>query len=237
MSPRDDRIDPPQLTNKRLGFLMAVPLAWAVLLWFHPGGDGDVIYTSLREEVTTWQIVHVGTLVFIGLMGIALYMLVLDLPGRAATISRLAIGPFVLFYAAWEAVIGLGTGALVQHANDVPPGQRPAVSDAIQSLQDNIIVGDPGVFAIIGVLAWATAVIAAVVAYRRVRAPVMVSVLLGLSVVVVSHPPPIGPIGLACFAGAAGLLAISQRTSRAVATPTPASTPMSGVSNSIGLSN
>jgi hypothetical protein len=179
--------------------------------------------------VTVWQIVHVGTLVFIGLMGIALYMLVQDLPGRAATISRLAIGPFVLFYAAWEAVIGLGTGALVQHANDVPPGQRPAVSDAIQSLQDNVIVGDPGVFAILGVLAWATAVGAAVMAYRRVRAPVMVSVLLGLSVVVVSHPPPIGPIGLACFAGAAGFLAISQRTSRVTATPTPASTHTIGV--------
>ena len=229
MNPRDDRIDPPPLTDKRLGFLIGVPLAWAVLLWFHPGGDGDVIYTSLRDEVTAWQIVHVGTLVFIGLMGIALYMLVQDLPGRAATISRLAIGPFVLFYAAWEAVIGLGTGALVQHANDVPPGQRPAVSDAIQSLQDNVIVGDPGVFAIIGVLAWATAVGVAVMAYRRVRAPVMVSVLLGLSVVVVSHPPPIGPIGLACFAGAAGLLAISQRASRVIATPTPASTHTIGV--------
>ena len=117
-----------------------------------------------------------------------------------------------------------------------PPGQRPAVSDAIQSLQDNVIVGDPGVFAIVGVLAWTTAVIAAVVAYRRVRAPVMVSVLLALSVVV-SHPPPIGPIGLACFAGAAGLLAISERTSRAIAPPTPASTPTTGVSNSIGVSN
>jgi hypothetical protein len=147
------------------------------------------------------------------------------MPARAATISRLAIGPFVLLYAAWEAVIGLGTGALVQHANDVPPGRRPAVSDALQSLQDNVIVGDPGVFAIIGALAWVTAVIAAVVAYRRVRAPVVVSVLLGLSVVVVSHPPPIGPIGLVCFAGAAGLLAFSQRTSAALDMPAPASTP------------
>jgi hypothetical protein len=34
-------------------------------------------------------------------------------------------------------------------------------------------------------------------------------VLLGLSVVVVSHPPPIGPIGLTCFAGAVALLARS----------------------------
>ncbi len=36
-------------------------------------------------------------------------------------------------------------------------------------------------------------------------------ILLGLSLIVVSHPPPIGPIGLACFAGAAALIARTQR--------------------------
>jgi hypothetical protein len=229
MSPPRDRIEPPRFTHARLAVLIGVPLAWAVLLWFHPGGDGAAIYRDLADEVTTWQIVHAGTLVFIGLMGVALYLLLLGVPGRAATISRLAIGPFVLFYGAWEAVIGLATGALVQHANDVPPSERPAVSDAIQSLQENVIVGDPGIVSGIGVLAWLTAVCAAVVAYRGVGAPLPVLVLLGMSVVVVSHPPPIGPIGLACFAGAAGLLAITQRASPATATPAPASTPTVGV--------
>jgi hypothetical protein len=243
MTPPERRIDPPPVTRGRLAFLIGVPLAWAGLLWFHPGGDRDNIYASLRDQVTTWQIVHVGTLIFIGLMGVALYMLVRDLPGRAASISRLAIGPFVLFYGAWEAVIGLGTGALVQHANDVPPVQRPAVSDAIQSLQANVIVGDAGVVAVIGALAWITAVIAAAVAYRRVRAPVMVSVLLGLSLVVVSHPPPIGPSGLVCFAGAAGLLAITQRTStvppgrqrhpRSGSAPESARTPLSRTTSDV----
>jgi hypothetical protein len=187
----------------QLAFLIGVPLAWAVLLWFHPDvPDPDNVYGGLRDEATTYQIVHVGTLIFIPLMGVALYMLVRDLPGKAATISRLAIGPFVLFYSAWETVIGLATGALVQHANDAPAGERPAVSDAIQSLQDNLIVGEMGVLAIVGALAWITAAIAAAVAVRRAGAPVLATVLLGLSLVVISHPPPIGPIGLACFAGA-----------------------------------
>jgi hypothetical protein len=107
-----------------VAFLLGVPLAWAVLLWFHPSVDRDDVYGSLRDQVATYQIVHVGTLVFIGLMGVALYMLVRDLPGKAARISRLAIGPFVLLYAAYETVIGLATGALVQHANDAPAGER-----------------------------------------------------------------------------------------------------------------
>ena len=42
----------------------------------------------------------------------------------------------------------------------------------------------------------------------------MASVLLGLSAIVVSHPPPIGPIGLVCFAGAVGLLARSEHPTR-----------------------
>jgi hypothetical protein len=88
-------------------------------------------------------------------------------------------------------------------------------------------VGDPGVVATIGALAWVAAVIAAAVAVRRAGAPVLPTVLLGLSVVVVSHPPPIGPIGLTCFAGAAAVLARSARVSApldaSVAPPFPVS--------------
>ena len=72
------------------------------------------MYGGLRDEVTTYQIVHAGTLIFIGLMGAALYLLVRALPGTAAKISRLAIGPFVLLYGAWETSIGLATGALAR---------------------------------------------------------------------------------------------------------------------------
>ena len=197
-------------------FLIGVPLAWAVLLWFHPSVAADDVYGSLRDQVATYQIVHIGTLAFIGLMGVALYLLVRDLPGGAARISRLAIGVFVLFYAAWETVIGLATGALVQHGNDVPADERPAVSDAIQSLQENIVVGEMSVAAVLGGVAWIVAVIAAAVAYRRVGAPVVVSVLLGLSAVVISHPPPIGPFGLLCFAAAVAVLAVRDRSAAPV---------------------
>lgn len=211
----------------QLAFLIGVPLTWAVLLWFHPSVERDDVYGSLSDQVATYQIVHVGTLIFIGLMGVALYLLVRDLPGKAATISRLASGLFVLFYGAWEAVIGLATGALVQHANGVPATERPVLSDAIQSLQDNAIVGDPGFVGSLGAVAWITAVIAAAVAVRRAGAPVLATVLLGLSLVVVSHPPPIGPIGLACFAGAVLVLHRSQPVSAPKTAQTESRTPTS----------
>ena len=149
-------------------------------------------------------------------MGVALYLLVRDLPGRAATISRLAIGPFVLFYAAWETVIGLAIGVLVQHANDAPARERPAVADAIQAVGGNVIIGDAGILLAVGALAWITAVIAAAVALHGAGAPLVAVILVGLSAVVVSHPPPIGPVGLVCFAAAAGVVAISRRASPGV---------------------
>jgi hypothetical protein len=216
---------PVRFTRPLLALAIGMPLAWAVLLWFHPNVDPDHVYADLRDNVVAYQIVHAGTLVFIGLIGLALYLLVRDLPGTAAKISRLAIGPFVLFYAAYESVIGLAVGALVQHGNDAPVRQRPAVADSIQSLGDNAIVGDPGIVASVGSLAWIVAVVAAAIAYRQVGAPLLATILLALSFVVVSHPPPIGPVGLVCFAGAVALLARSAHASSRLEAGAPAPIP------------
>ena len=66
----------------------------------------------------------------------------------------------------------------------------------------------------LGALAWVVAAIAAAVAYRNAGAPTLAWLLLRLSLLVVSHPPPIGPIGLVFFAAAVALLARSERASR-----------------------
>jgi hypothetical protein len=124
-------------------FLVGVPLAWAVLILFHPLTRGAA-YEGLRDAVTRWQVVHVGTLIFIGLMGLAVCLLVRDLAGPAARVTRIAAGLFVLLYAAWESVAGLAVGALVQHTNGLPADERAVASDAIESLIDNAIVGNGG---------------------------------------------------------------------------------------------
>jgi hypothetical protein len=80
----------PQLNRRLLPFFIGVPLAWGVVLIFHPAPDPDHIHGSLQDQVTQWLVVHCLTLIFIGLMGAALYLLVRDLPGTAAKISRIA---------------------------------------------------------------------------------------------------------------------------------------------------
>jgi hypothetical protein len=82
----------PQLNRRLLPFFIGVPLVWAAVLIFHPAPDPDHIHGSLQDEVTQWLVVPCLTLIFIGLMGAALYLLVRDLPGTAAKISRIAVG-------------------------------------------------------------------------------------------------------------------------------------------------
>jgi hypothetical protein len=54
-----------RLSRGEAGFVIGVPLAWAVLLLFHPGGTGKEIYADLDGDGTRMLIVHVGTMVFI----------------------------------------------------------------------------------------------------------------------------------------------------------------------------
>lgn len=187
-----------------IAFLIAVPLAWAVVLLFHGAPDPDDIYGSLRDEANRYVIVHLVSVPLIGLMGAALYLLLRDLPGRAAQIGRLAIGPFVVFYVAADAIAGVATGVLVQHANDLPASEGAGAAEGAQALWDEFITAD--LFFGIGVVSWVVAALAAAVAYRRAGAPVAITVLLGLSALVAYHTPPPGPIGLVCFAAAAALL-------------------------------
>ncbi len=203
-------MDLPHFSRREAVFVIGVPIAWAILLLFHPA-VGDPVYESLADDASAFFVVHVGMLLFIGLIGAALYILVRDLPGTAARVSRVAIGPFILFYAAGETVLGIATGVVVDYGTDAPAEELEGVAAAAQALWDDFIAAD--LLIGLGGVAWWVAIVAAVVAYRRVGATTPALVLLGLSVFVAFHDPPIGPIALACFAGAAALLVRRQDVS------------------------
>jgi len=194
----------PRFNRQEIAFLLIVPIAWAILLLFHPA-VGDPVYESLTDDETAFYAVHLGMLVFIGLIGAALYLLVRDLPGTAARVTRYAIWPFILFYAAGEAVLGIATGVVVNHGDEVPADQQEGVASSAQALWDDFIASD--LLIGLGAVAWFVAIAGAVLAYRRAGAPVPALVLLGLSAFVAFHDPPIGPIALLCFAGAVALIA------------------------------
>jgi hypothetical protein len=104
-------------------FLVGTPLALAVVLWFHPPG-GENVYEGVRDDVGAWLFVHTAFLLFTPLIAIAAYLLLGGLKSRAATVSRLALTFFLVFYTAWEVTVGVGTGILVDYANGLPAAEQ-----------------------------------------------------------------------------------------------------------------
>jgi hypothetical protein len=218
-------MDSARFSRGEFAFLIGVPLAWAVLLLFPPTGEGD-IYPAVRDEVTPWLVVHVGTMLFIPLLAVAIYLLVRGIENTAVRVCRIALATFALFYTAWEVLMGIGTGVLVQDVNGLPAAERATGSNLVNEFTDNIFVRDFGVFNVIGSLSLITATIAAGIALRgQAGVPVSVPILLGLCGFMISaHPPPFGPIGLVLFVAAVLVYARSQaaaRTGAPLAQPHP----------------
>ena len=202
-------------------FLVATPLALAIVLWFHPPG-GENVYEGVRDDVGAWLFVHTAFLLFTPLIAIAVFLLLNGLKGRAATVSRVALIFFLVFYTAWEVTIGVGTGILVDYANGLPAAEQAVVADAIQDYNRNAIVADPSVSFVLGALGWFVALVAAAVAFTRAGAGWPVTLLVGFAALFAVHPPPIGPIGLVCLAAAAVVIERARaRDAKAAALTTP----------------
>jgi hypothetical protein len=210
---------PRAFTSAEVAFLIGVPLLWAVLLLFHPGGEGDQIYLDVQDNVTRFLVVHVGMMLFIPLMAVAVYLLLRGVEGTAAWVSRIALVPFVVFYSAWEVLQGIGVGILVNELKGLPQAQPALREDLVQDFAEHPLIGPFGVFGSIGSMGLIVATIAAGVAlYRQAAAPVAVPVLLAISGLLITvHPPPYGPTGLALFIVAVLLYMRSQSRDRATA--------------------
>lgn len=215
-------MDSPRFSRALLGFVIGVPLAWGILLLFHPGGDGKHIYADINANITAWMTVHLGMLVFIPLMAAAVYLLLRDIEGTAAKVSRIALVPFVIFYGAWETLQGIGNGALVDQVNDLAASERAVGVALVQDFAESPLVKDMGVLAVPGTLGLVVALIAAGVAlHREAGAPLAVPVLLGISgFLIAAHPPPFGPTGLALFIVAV-LLFVRSRPAAPTRAPVP----------------
>jgi hypothetical protein len=205
-------------TVLRLLLLVVMPLALAAVLWFHPPG-GDPVYEGVRNDVDDWVFVHTVLLIALPLLALAVFLLLDGVQSLAATVSRVALVVFCVFYTAYELTVGLAPGILVDHANGLQAAEQAAVADAIQALNENNVLGDPMSIALAaGLLGWVVALVAAAVALRRAGAGWAVTILVGLASFVAIHPPPVGPVALVLFATAGLLLERERRRSPEAAT-------------------
>ena len=190
-------------------FLIGVPLAWAVVLLFHPTGDGEDFYPIVRDQLTAWMTVHVATLP----SSRSSRPWCTCCCAASKALRRRSAGsrsrPFVLFYATWEALIGLGVGVLADEVNGLPVPEQDAGGKVLEDFADSGIIR---AFELIGTGSLFGALTAAGIALRRrAGAPLAVPVLLVLAAVPIAwHVRPFGQIGLALLI-AAVLLVVQAR--------------------------
>jgi hypothetical protein len=176
--------------------LLAPPLALAVLEILHPQPDENV--QALMDASTWFAGFHVIQLALTGLVGLSLLLLA-DGFGRAnAWVTRLGVGVFLVFFSAYDAVAGIGTGLAMRSARDLSTVQQEGVFDVVK---DWPAVGPVFLLSIIGTLGWVAAVGALALAARRQGAPRREWLLIALAAVFLlgGHPFPQGTLAFGSF--------------------------------------
>lgn len=207
----------PAFSRLEIAFMIGVPAAWGILLLFHPLGDVG-FYETIEGNTTAWLTVHLGMGIFVPLFAGVLYLLLRGVRSTAATVSRIGLAVFAVLYAAWELVLGVGTGILTDEGSALPEAEQAVGADLVESYAENgVIVA----LSVLGSIGLAVAVIGIAVALRRTYgvgwAPIVLMVL-SLPLIAV-HEPPFGPVGLALFIGAVLLLVRKQASVPARSAP------------------
>lgn len=98
----------------------------AAVVVLHRNDPADAM--ELAGSTATWIWIHVVLLAGLALLAHAITTLLVGIEGRAATVVRVLL-PFALVsYAAFDALVGLGTGVLVERADTLGPDAAELVA-------------------------------------------------------------------------------------------------------------
>jgi len=171
--------------------LLLPPLLLAGLEVLHPQPRAN---TQALMDASTWFAgFHVIQLALIGLVALSVLLFADSFGYASAWAMRLGIGTFLVFFSAYDAVAGIGTGLAMRSARDLPAPQQEAVFDVVKDWPG---LGAPFALAILGTVGWLVAVGALALAARRRGAPRGEWVLLVLAAVflMAGHPFPGGTL-------------------------------------------
>jgi hypothetical protein len=194
----------------RRSILFAPPLVLGLLEIGHPALlPGDDIVATIAPIAGWWTALHVVQVPLFALLGAAVFLLVRDLDGRAAAISRSAIAVFIVGYPAFDAAVGIASGVLI----------LTAASAALEPGLQNLFWGPvTGMMAIVASASWLIALVSAAWAWRKHGAPGSAVIFLGLSGLLlgIAHIRPLGPLACLCFLIGAALIEFRSRGSKPV---------------------
>lgn len=209
--------------------ILGAPLALIVFSlahgvdWLVMHGMNDENYDAFIQYIVDirgrWLAVHVVGLVLFPLLGVAIWLM---LPaGRIASrISQVGLAVYIVLYAAFDAVAGIGGAVLAGYREGLPEAERPTVNGAIWAL-----MGEADATAYLAEAAtygWELGVLGAAAAACQDRGwrrglRIAVPLLLGGAAFAQSHFPPYGAVAGVGLAIAAWQFFATSRTRGAAA--------------------
>jgi hypothetical protein len=149
--------------------LLAAPLLWVVLAFVHPDGENQ-LSEAIADQADRWIFVHAAQLVLTPFLAAGVWMLLLGIESVAASIARIALAFWMVFFSAFDAVAGLASGVLVSHATSLAGEEREHVNGAIDFMfhDSQFAAGSTiSVLSALGQGTWIIVAIAATVALYR----------------------------------------------------------------------
>jgi hypothetical protein len=201
----------------RRGFLLLGVVGYFVIGIIHPA---DV---EVGDETTLYLWIHLLQPVLILLLAWGIWLLVRDLPGRAAQVARVAIVPYAIAYAIFDAIAGIAIGTVVREANGMSAAEGAAVQRVFDDADGVTEALSAGVL-VAGGLAWFIMAFAAALAVKPIGGlgPTLLMAI-GAAIFAVGHPFPPGPIGIALFGLGVAWLELRREAAKTPA-PRPALT-------------
>lgn len=102
------------------------------LLLLHPGLEvpREEWVPRLAAILGRWIALHIVLLPLFALLGAVVYWM-LPVRGRASRVSRVALLAYIVLYPAFDAAVGLGSGALLQTWRGLSTVERATLEPAI----------------------------------------------------------------------------------------------------------
>jgi hypothetical protein len=143
------------------------------------------------------------------LLGVAVRFVVRDLDGTLPSISRWAIGIFIVLYPAFDAAVGVSSGIIVHRLQDLGNTQSDTVEAGLQAIFWGPVTGS---MAIVAAVSWLIALLATAWAWRKAGAPLYVVMAFALAGLLlgIAHIRPFGP--LACLSFLVGAMWVVFRS-------------------------
>jgi hypothetical protein len=182
---------------------VALPaLATGLLLAWHPADPAEA--ADLLPVLGRWLTIHAGLLVALPVLLLLVLRVLRGIEGWAATVARVALVVTAAFYAAFEGLVGLATGILVAHAEQLSPELQTGALALVQRWWE--VPPLVGVISGVAIAAWLTTFGAAAVATHRAGVDrLVVWALLATGVIFAAgHPGATGLAAMLALATALG---------------------------------